>query len=124
MPVNWLLTYDDSYSRPYVWPGDSGGALLLNHVTDSPFAVLAGITAALNIRTVENAGNTEYESAFVQLAAYRDWIDGVMLGDGHDDQLANWMAMRSLAAAVPELPPAALLVAGLAMLGWRRARRR
>lgn len=106
--VNYLLSYD---THVYVQGGDSGGALFLGHVTDS-VSPLLGITSAL--LTDENGNATG--SGFVQIAAYRSWIDATMAADPADNQTVLWVN------AVPE--PAALLLMGAGGLAVLAAVRR
>lgn len=116
-PANWLLSYNAGHSAPYVEHGDSGGGLFLGHVRDSAGAVLMGISSAQLLFSAAEGGG--FGSGFVQLAAYRRWIDTTMAGDLVDSQLANWVS------AVPEPASWALLLAGAAALaGIARQRRR
>jgi len=107
VPVNWLVTWDTTV---HVESGDSGGGLFLGHVRDS--SVLLGLTSAL---ITDDAG-APLASAFVQPAAYKAWIDGIMHADLADEQMLNW-------ASVGEVPePAAWMLgaAGLLLLAARR----
>lgn len=114
--VNWLLAYNDTHSAPYVERLDSGGGLFLGHVTDSAGALLMGITSAqLDFTPAEGGG---FGSGFVQLAAYRDWIDTTMADDPADSQLAHWVS------AVPEPATWALWLAGAALMAGKARRRR
>jgi hypothetical protein len=106
VPVNWLVSMD---SVVHVQSGDSGGGLFLGHVTDS--SVLLGLSSAL----ITDEQNNPLGSAFVQPAAYRDWIDAVMLADTADTQTLQWVA-----ASVPEPAPWLLGLAGAAWLLRRR----
>ncbi len=107
--VNWLVSWD---TTTYVQGGDSGGGLFLGHVTDS--SILLGLTSALF--TDDNDQPTG--SAFVQAAAYRDWIDNTLASDGADAQAVWWVA-----AEVPEPATWALWLGGFALLAAaRRAR--
>lgn len=106
--VNWLLSHDNAI---YVQGGDSGGGLFLGHVLDS--SVLLGITSAL----LTDGNSNPQGSAFVQPAAYRGWIDGVLAGDPADNQAVLWVS-----TPVPEPTPVLLLAAGIAALAWRRRR--
>jgi hypothetical protein len=117
--VNWLLTYDALHGAPYVEGGDSGGGLFLGHVTDSAGALLMGITSAK--LQFDTAGGRGFGSAFVQLAAYRDWIDTTMRLDATDTQMARWVS------AVPEPLTTSMWLAGLlvtAGMGTRRQKQR
>jgi Trypsin len=104
--TNFLLTYGLATNGPFVEGGDSGGALFLGHVTDQVTPLL-GITSA-QLSYKDNNNVTRYGSAFVQLAMYRSWIDGVMLADLADNQSALWVS------SVPEPATAALWLGGLA----------
>ena len=109
VPVNWLLAHGAGFGPPYVQSNDSGGGLFLGHVTDS--STLLGIASAAF--TDEDDPNV-HASSFVQLSAYRDWIDATMATDPFDTQTALWVS------SVPE-PATALLWAGaLALAGVRR----
>lgn len=124
--VNWLVAYNftgTGFTTPYVQGGDSGGGLFLGQVMDSSSPLL-GITSAYLSGPVKidiNGVLTEvpfHGSAFVQLAAYRGWIDTTMGNDGTDSQLPIWVS------SVPE-PQALLMWAlGLAGLAGRRLVRR
>lgn len=103
--VNYLISDD---SRVYVQPGDSGGGLFYGHVTDS--SVLMGLTSA---QIVDDDGHP-IGSAFVQPAAYRNWIDATMAADTADDERLLWVS------AVPEPPAAWAAAAGLALIALRR----
>jgi hypothetical protein len=111
--VNWLVTYSATLGAPYVEGGDSGGGLFLGQVTDSNGGALMGITSAQL-----QGGVGQYGSAFIQLAAYRSWIDTTMTGDLTDSQLPQWVS------AVPEPASWALLLAGGALLGAVSLRQR
>jgi MYXO-CTERM domain-containing protein len=120
--VNWLVAYNftgTGFTTPYVQGGDSGGGLFLGQVTDSSSALL-GITSTYLEGTVmisSAGGLTEvpfFGSAFVQLAAYRGWIDTTMAADVTDAQLATWVS------SVPEPESALLWALGLAGLVGRR----
>ena len=114
--VNWLLAYNAGHGAPYVQGGDSGGGLFLGHVLDSASAALMGITSAqLQFSAAEGGG---YGSGFVQLAAYRGWIDETMASDLSDDQVARWVSV------VPEPASWALALAGAALLAGIARRRR
>jgi hypothetical protein len=111
-PVAWLLTYNDTFSAPYVEGGDSGGGLFLGQATDSVGGLLMGITSA---QLQYDGGGRG--SAFVQLAAYRSWIDDTMAADLADSQLAQWVS------AVPEPATWALWLLGAGVLVAAPARR-
>lgn len=102
--VNWLVTDGDVELQG----GDSGSALFKGAVGDSGGATLLGIGSAFLTGTGDSA-----QSAFVQVAAYKSWIDSTMAGSG---QQALWVS------SVPEPSSAALF--GLGALGmawaWRR----
>jgi hypothetical protein len=115
-PVNWLVTYDAQHGAPYVQGGDSGGGLFLGHVTDSAGAALMGITSAQV--QFDEAGGGGFGSAFVQLAAYRSWIDDTMRLDLTDSQTVRWVS------AVPEPASMSMWLAGLLVAGGMGARRR
>lgn len=109
VPVNWLLAHTAAFGPPYVQSNDSGGGLFLGHVTDS--STLLGIASAA---VIDGNDPDVRASAFVQLSAYRDWIDATMAADPFDTQMALWVS------SVPE-PGTALLWAGaLALAGARR----
>lgn len=112
--VHWLLAYQPDHSAPYVQGGDSGGGLFLGHITDSTGAALMGITSA----QLQDDKEKPYGSGFVQLAAYRGWIDSTMAGDLADTQMASWVS------AVPEPATWALWLAGAGLMAGNTARRR
>jgi hypothetical protein len=114
--VNWLVTYDAAHGEPYVQGGDSGGGLFLGHVQDSAGAALMGITSAQV--QFDEAGGGGFGSAFVQLAAYRSWIDDTMRLDLTDSQTVRWVT------AVPEPASMSMWLAGLLVAGGMGARRR
>ncbi len=114
--VKWLLTYDASHGAPYVQGGDSGGGLFLSHAVDSAGSALLGISSAqLQFDDSEGGG---FGSGFVQLAAYRGWIDTTMADDLSDSQLARWVS------AVPEPASWALWLGGAGLLAAALRRRR
>lgn len=118
--VNYLVAATDS--PPYVQAGDSGGGLFLGTVTDS-VSPLLGITSAMDTDTTV-VPNIHY-SLFVQIAAYRSWIDQTMAAhsvDGTNFQSANWVSVSGLPSPVPEPGTAALWLGGLlaAAFGARR----
>lgn len=109
VPVNWLLAHTASSGPPYVQGNDSGGGLFLGQVSDS--STLLGIASAA---FTDEQDPTLHASGFVQLAAYRDWIDATMAADPFDTQTVLWVS------SVPE-PASLLLWAGaLALAGARR----
>jgi len=114
--VNWLVTYDALHGAPYVQGGDSGGGLFLGHVLDSAGAALMGITSAQV--QFDSAGGGGFGSAFVQLAAYRSWIDDTMRLDTTDSQMARWVS------AVPEPGTVSMWLTGLLAVAGMGARRR
>ncbi len=113
--MNWLLTYDTKHGAPYVQGGDSGGGLFLGHVSDSFNAALMGIASA-QVQFDDDEGGG-YGSAFVQLAAYRSWIDSTMLDDTTDLQTARWVS------AVPEPLTVSMWLAGLLVAAGMGAHR-
>jgi hypothetical protein len=114
--VNWLLAYNDTHSAPYVEHLDSGGGLFLGHVADSSGAVLMGISSAQWQFTPAEGGG--FGSGFVQLAAYRGWIDTTMANDPADSQFAHWVSV------VPEPATWALWLAAAALMAGMVRRRR
>jgi hypothetical protein len=100
--TNWLMTS----GAAAVQSGDSGGGLFLGSVTDSAGATLMGIASA----RITSNGNTY--SAWVQVASYKGWIDGVVASTGDTVQWAS---------PVPEAPGLALLCCGV--LPWLARRR-
>ena len=107
--ANYLLSYD---SAVHVEGGDSGGALFLGHVLDS-LSPLLGITSA----RIEDENLVPIGSGFVEISAYRDWIDATMASDLADNQVLNWVSV------IPE-PASALLWACGVMAVMTRLRRR
>lgn len=107
--VNWLTSlYGSSLEG-----GDSGGALFSGVLdgTESGSPVLLGLASA----TLDDPGLGVTPSAFVQVAAYRDWIDATLATSG---QSAQWTA------PVPEPSTWALSVlGGAAAIGMARRRR-
>lgn len=118
--VNWLITQGEVH----VQGGDSGGALFKGTPDDSGGAVLLGIASA----SLLNGSNTP-TSAFVQTAAYKNWIDSTMMSSG---QQALWsssaLAVQAAAnsvSVVPEPGTAALYLLGaLGALACRPIRQR
>lgn len=107
--VNWVTSLYGSSVRS----GDSGGALLQGAVdgTESEAPVLLGLVSA----TLEDPGLGVTPSAFVQVAAYRNWIDSTLALSG---QSAQWTA------PVPEPSTWALsLLGGVAAIRMARRRR-
>lgn len=108
--VNYLLSHDPGV---YVQSGDSGGGLFWGHVTDASSPLLGLSSAQLG-----EPGMPPEGSAFVLLAAYRDWIDQTLAAAPGNTQQLQWVSV------VPE-PGAALLWAlGLGAVGaaWRGRR--
>ncbi|MFZ5521219.1 MAG: trypsin-like serine protease [Pseudomonadota bacterium] len=107
--VNWLTSlYGSSLEA-----GDSGGALFQGVLDGSEAGspVLLGLASA----TLEDPGLGVTPSAFVQVGAYRDWIDRTMASSG---QSAQWTA------PVPEPSTWALsILGGAAAIGMARRRR-
>ncbi len=93
--TNWIVTS----GSVYVEGGDSGSALFKGAVADSAGALLLGLASA---SLTDGSGNAE--SAFVQVAAYKTWIDSTMASSG---QKATWLS------AVPEPSTWALSCLGL-----------
>lgn len=99
--VNWVLV--DGATGSHLEGGDSGSALFWGDGTQGP---LIGIASG--------AAPDGSMSAFVQVAAYRSWIDGTMSGSG---QQALWST-----APVPEPSTYAMLLCGLGMLAFAARR--
>jgi Trypsin len=103
--VNWLITQGDVA----VQGGDSGGALFKGTPTDSAGAVLLGIASA-SIST--SSGITE--SAFVQPAAYKSWINQTLATTGDtvtwssSAQAIKAVQQSAVQAVVPEPSTGAL----------------
>lgn len=93
--VNWLITQGGT-----VQGGDSGSALFHGQVADSTGAVLLGIASSL---ISFDDGNPSL-SGYVQVAAYRSWIDTTLGANG--GQQATWVS------AVPEPSLPILVIAG------------
>ena len=106
--VNWLATFNNSFTAPYVQGGDSGGGLFLGHVTDSTSPLLGIASAQLD---KFGGGANAYASAFVSVASYRNWIDAMMVLDDKDMQKAAWTA-----TPVPEPATWAMWLVGAAAL--------
>ena len=98
--ANYLLSLDASV---YVQGGDSGRGLFVGHVADS------GVLWGINSAQLQDAGGQPAGSAFVLPAAYRGWIDQVMVDDATDAQAVLWVS------SVPE--PGTWALAGLGLLG-------
>jgi hypothetical protein len=116
--VNWLVTQGGSS----VEGGDSGGALFLGTPSDSQGAVLMGVVSAAAYEIVGNQAPDE--STFVQVAAYKSWIDNTMAASG---QSATWSStpVSVSSAVVPEPSTAAMFaLCGLAAVAHGRTRRR
>jgi hypothetical protein len=95
--TNWIVTT----GAVHVEGGDSGSALFKGTVSDSAGALLLGLASAA---LTDGSGNAE--SAFVQVAAYKTWIDSTMASSG---QKATWLS------AVPE--PSTLALSALGLIG-------
>jgi hypothetical protein len=109
--ANYLLSFDNSV---YVQGGDSGGALFLGHVLDSTGALLLGLSSA----QLGEEGQPPAGSGFVQLAAYRGWIDATLSAAAGNTQQLQWVS------SVPEASTWLLWGLGLAGLTGTVARRR
>jgi hypothetical protein len=105
LTVNWLLTSGASQ----VAGGDSGSALFKGAVSDSQGALLIGIASA----ALSNPTGAP-ESAYVQVASYKAWIDATMSASG---QRATWIS------AVPEVSTLPMMLLGLAGIGWLNQRK-
>lgn len=105
--VNWLLTEGGT-----VQGGDSGSALFLGQVMDSSSAALLGIASAL----ITFDDGRPSQSGYVQVAAYKTWIDDTL---GASGQQATWVS------AVPEPSLPILLITGglIAGVAARRGQR-
>ena len=107
------MLYNDTFTAPYVQGGDSGGGLFLGHVSTHSSPLL-GIGSA-QFSDVISPG-VGFASAYVQVAAYRSWIDNVMHTDLADGQTALWIG-----TPIPEPATWALGLAGLVALAARGA---
>lgn len=105
VPVNWLIAYTPTFGQPYVQGGDSGGGLFLRHVTDS-VSPLMGITSAFI--SANPPSGPLYASGFVQIAAYRSWIDSTITSAGFAAPL--WIT------PVPEPASYAMMAFGLLLV--------
>lgn len=111
--VNYLLSFD---AHVYVQPGDSGGGLFWGHATD-----MAGTASPLMGIASEQLGEPGLPpqgSAFVLLAAYRDWIDQTLANAPGNTQQLQWVSV------VPEPATVLLCALGLAAIAGRAAQRR
>jgi hypothetical protein len=105
LTANWLLTSGVSQ----VAGGDSGSALFKGSVTDSQGSLLIGIASA-----ALSSSSGAPESAYVQVASYKTWIDATMSASG---QHAVWIS------AVPEVSTLPMMLLGLAGIGWLNVRK-
>jgi hypothetical protein len=108
--VNYLLSLD---AQRYVVSGDSGGGLFLGHVTDATSPLLGLASAQLG-----EVGQPPTGSAFVQLAAYRSWIDATLAGAAGNSQQLQWVS------SVPEASSLLLWALGLAIVSGAAVLRR
>lgn len=108
--TNYLLSFD---ANVYVQSGDSGGGLFWGHVTDASSPLLGLASAQLGEPGLPPAG-----SAFVLLAAYRDWIDRTLAAAPGNSQQLQWVSV------VPEPATVALWALGLAGLAAAGAARK
>jgi V8-like Glu-specific endopeptidase len=108
--VNWILTAGATNTEG----GDSGSALYLGQVTDGTGQVLMGIASADG-----NYLGSSF-SAYVDVSAYKDWINQTIAGSGlsGSTQTVRWLS------AVPESSTFALMSFGLGCMGLAAARRR
>lgn len=107
--VNYLLSFD---AQTFVQSGDSGGGLFLGRVLDSTSAPLLGLSSA----QLGEEGQPPAGSGFVQLAAYRPWIDATLAAAAGNSQQIQWVS------SVPEA--STWLLWGLGLAGVAAARRR
>jgi hypothetical protein len=112
--VNWLISNDP---RVFVQGGDSGSGVFAGHVTDS--SVLMGIASAQLDDGVLPPNATPLGSAFVQPAAYRNWIDATLLADTFDNNAVLWTNVN---VPVPEASTWAMWGLGLLLLAAARRR--
>lgn len=110
--VNYLLSFDTSV---YVQPGDSGGGVFWGHLSalNGAASPLLGLASAQLGEAAAPEG-----SAFVLLAAYRDWIDLTLASAPGNTQQLQWVSV------VPEPATALLWSLGLAAVGAAAVRRR
>lgn len=94
--VNWLITHGPAH----VEQGDSGSALFKGQVSDSAGSVLLGIASAT---LSDDPTGVSQDSAYVQVASYKAWIDATV---GTSGQHVTW------ASTVPEPSSLLLLLTG------------
>lgn len=111
LPVNWVITE----GPVYVQGGDSGSALFKGSVTDTPGSVLIGIASS---SMVDAQG--VHRSAYVQVGAYRSWIDQVMASGGPTVQAPS--GGIGVTGQIPEPHIGWMLALGLPMV-WAVKRR-
>ena len=94
--VNWLITEGGAS----VQGGDSGGALFKGTPGDSRGALLLGIVSAAADEITYDGNPTA--STFVQVAAYKAWINATMAGSGQQATWASRLTIPAPQSSVPE----------------------